>query len=116
MPSGRADRYVVGAHGPSIDPSGDRAMTSRRERPEDAGGDNVLARRRVGWALALGGAAIVLYELVALVGSALAGPEGMDRGAVWTILLMILVTFLTVGGIGWGLYRTIRDRDRTGGS
>ncbi len=88
-------------------------MTSRNEDSEDAGGD-VLSRRRVGWALALGGAAIVLYELVALVRSAFGGPEGMERGAVWTILLMILVTFLTIAGIGWGLYRAVRDRDRTG--
>lgn len=91
-------------------------MTSRREGSDDAGGDDVLARRRVGWALALGATAVVLYELVALVASALSGPEGMERGAVWTILLMILVTFLTVGGIGWGLYRAVRDRDRTRGS
>lgn len=90
-------------------------MTSRRSDPDqDAGGD-VLDRRRVGWALALGGAAIVLYELAALVYSAIAGPEGMERGAVWTILLMILVTFFTVAGIGWGLYRAIRDGDRTQG-
>lgn len=83
------------------------------ETDPDHGGDGVLDRRRVGWALALGGAAIVLYELVALVRSGIAGPGGMERGAVWTILLMILVTFLTVAGIGWGLYRAIRDRDRT---
>lgn len=67
----------------------------------------------MGWALALGGAAIVVYELVALVGSAIGGPEGMERGAVWTILLMIVVTFSTVAGIGWGLYRAVRDHDRT---
>lgn len=90
-------------------------MTRRNDGTEDHG-DGVLDRRRVGWALAVGGTAIVLYELVALVRSALAGPEGMERGAVWTILLMILVTFLTVGGIGWGLYRAVRGRDRRDGS
>lgn len=88
-------------------------MRSRETKSDDDGGDGVLDRRRVGWALALGGAAIVLYELVALVGSAIGGPEGMERGAVWTMLLMILVTFLTVAGIGWGLYRAVRDRDET---
>lgn len=91
-------------------------MTSRRPDSDEPGGNGVLDRRRVGWALVLGGTAIVLYELAALVRSAVAGPEGMERGAVWTILLMILVTFLTVAGIGWGLYRAVRDRDRTGGA
>lgn len=88
-------------------------MTGRETDPEDAGGDGVLDRRRVGWALALGATAIVLYELAALLGSAIGGAEGMERGAVWTMLLMILVTFSTVAGIGWGLYRAVRDRDRT---
>lgn len=75
-----------------------------------------LDRRRVGTALAVGGAAVVAYELVALVLSALRGPGGVDRGAVWAILLMIFVTFVTVGGIGWGLYRALRPPDRSSGS
>lgn len=82
---------------------------------EDESDDTVLRRRSIGWALALGGAAVVLYELAALLASALGGPEGMERGAVWTILLMILVTFLTIGGIGWGLYSAVRERDRGSG-
>lgn len=85
-------------------------MTRRESGPDD--GDGMLDRRRVGWTLAVGGAVIVLFEIGVLLASALGGPGGMERGAVWTILLMIFVTFLTVGGIGWGLYRAIRDRDR----
>lgn len=83
--------------------------------PSEPDETDPLDRRRLGWALALGAAAVVLYEVGALVASALGGPGGMDRGAVWTILLMIFVTFGTVGGIGWGLYRTLRDRDAADG-
>lgn len=79
--------------------------------PKEPDETDPLARRRIGWALAVGAAAVVLYEVGALVASAVGGAGGMDRGAVWTILLMIFVTFGTVGGIGWGLYRTLRDRD-----
>lgn len=86
-------------------------MTRRETDPDDAEAGGVLDRRRVGWALAVGATVVVLYELAALLASALGGNGGMERGAVWTILLMILVTFLTVGGIGWGLYRAVRDRD-----
>lgn len=60
-------------------------------------------------ALALGAAAVVGYELWQLLHAAVTGPGGMDRGAVWAILLMILVTFLTVGGIGYGLSAAMRD-------
>lgn len=84
---------------------------SRRDTRQETGDDGgPPARRRVGTALALGGAAVVVYELAALVLSAVRGPGGLDRGAVWTIVLMILVTFATIGGIGWGIYRLLRDR------
>lgn len=82
-------------------------MTRRESEPDDS----VLDRRLIGWALGGGGAVVVLYELAALLASAIGGPEGMERGAVWTILLMIVVTFLTIGGIGWGLYSALRDGD-----
>lgn len=62
-------------------------------------------RRRLGLALAVGATAVVLVELVSLV-IALAGePDPTEIGALWAILLMILVTFATIGAIGWGLYR-----------
>lgn len=80
------------------------------------GGGSPLDRPRLGRALAVGSAVIVLLVLASLVAIVLGPVAGMERGALWTILLMILVTFLTVGGIGWGLYRTLRDhteeRDR----
>lgn len=90
-------------------------MTRQETEPTEGDGGGVLDRRRVGWSLAAGAALVVLYELAALLASALGGGGGMDRAAVWVILLMILVTFLTVAGIGWGLYRAIRDRDRRSG-
>lgn len=72
-------------------------------------GGSPLDRPRLGRALAVGSVVVVLLVLVSLVAIVLGPVAGMERGALWTILLMILVTFATVGGIGWGLYRTFRD-------
>lgn len=72
-------------------------------------------RRRLGLALAIGAALVVLVELVSLV-IALAGEvEPTEIGALWAILLMILVTFGTIGGIGWGLYRDTTSGDGSDG-
>ena len=76
------------------------------------------SRKGLGAGLAVGAVIVVLYELWALVRFLVAGEGGLERGAVWTILLMIAVTFLTVGGIGWGLYRAFvagRDDDASRG-
>lgn len=87
-------------------------MTGRESNAGDTGAERVLGRRLIGWALGAGGAGVILFELAALISSAVGGgPEGTEQGAVWTILLMILVTFLTLGGFGWGLYRAIRGDD-----
>ena len=66
-----------------------------------------LERPRLGRALAVGSVVIVLLVLGSLV-LVLGRSAGVEAGAIWTILLMILVTFGTVGGIGWGLWRTTR--------
>lgn len=63
-----------------------------------------LDRPGLGRALAVGSVVIVLLVLASLV-FVLARSAGVEAGAIWTILLMILVTFATVGGIGWGLWR-----------
>lgn len=68
-----------------------------------------LDRGGLGLALAVGSVVIVLLVLGSLVVLVLGPAAGMERGALWAILLMILVTFLTVGGIGWGLYRAIGE-------
>lgn len=78
------------------------------------GGGSPLDRPRLGRALAVGSVVIVLLVLASLVTIVLGPVVGMERGALWTILLMILVTFATVGGIGYGLYRSLRDG--TGGA
>lgn len=62
-------------------------------------------RRRLGLALAVGATTVVLVELVSLVIALAAEPDPTEIGALWAILLMILVTFATIGAIGWGLYR-----------
>lgn len=77
------------------------------------------SRRGLGVGLGVGATIVVFYEVWALVRFLAGGEGGLERGAVWTILLMIAVTFLTVGGIGWGLYRAIaghRDGDGHGGA
>lgn len=68
------------------------------------------SRKGLGAGLAVGATVVVLYELWALVRFLAGGEAGLERGAVWTILLMIAVTFLTVGGIGWGFYRAFAAR------
>lgn len=86
------------------------------EAPEDTRPDR---RRRLGLALAIGSAVVVLVELVSLVVALARGTEPTEIGALWAILLMILATFGTVGAIGWGLYRSFgtdteqQGRDRT---
>lgn len=76
---------------------------------DTAGGSSPLDRTTLGRALAIGSVVVVLLVLVSLVAIVLGPVAGMERGALWTILLMIFVTFGTVGGIGWGLYRSLRD-------
>lgn len=75
-----------------------------------------VERKGLGLALAVGSAVVVLLVLGSLVALVLGPAAGMERGALWAVLLMILVTFLTVGGIGWGLYRAIgaAGEDRPG--
>lgn len=72
-------------------------------------------RRLLGWVLAVGAVLVVLVELVNLVRALAGDADPLETGALWTILLMILVTFGTVGAIGWGLYRAIRQTSREGG-
>ena len=69
-------------------------------------------RRRLGLALAIGATVVVLVELVSLVIALLGEVDPTELGALWAILLMILVTFATIGGIGWGLYRSSEDGGR----
>lgn len=64
-------------------------------------------RRRLGLALAVGAAVVVLVELASLVAALATGTDPAEIGALWAILLMILATFGTVGAIGWGLYRSL---------
>ncbi len=74
---------------------------------DDADAGSPLDRPLLGRALAVGSAVVVLMVLVSLTVIVLGPAAGMERGALWTILLMILITFATVGGIGWGLYRAV---------
>lgn len=80
-------------------------------RPE---GDSPLRRRRLGVSLAVGSVVIVLTVLSSLAVLVYGSAAGVERGAIWAILLMILVTFATVGGIGYGFYRSSRDGTRDG--
>lgn len=83
------------------------------EAPEDTRPDR---RRRLGLALAIGSAVVVLVELVSLVVALARGTDPTEIGALWAILLMILATFGTVGAIGWGLYRSFgTDTEHEGG-
>jgi hypothetical protein len=67
-----------------------------------------VSRKGLGIGLAVGALLVVGYELFGLVSSLASAADGVERGATYTILLMILVTFLTVGGIGYGLFRAAR--------
>lgn len=69
-----------------------------------------LSRKRIGIGLGVGSVVVVAYELYGLVSSLGVAGDGVERGATITILLMILVTFATVGGIGYGLFRSVRTR------
>lgn len=82
-------------------------------RGDDGAGGSPLDRPRLGRALAIGSVIVVLLVLISLVAIVLGPVAGVERGALWTILLMILVTFATLGGIGYGFYRS--SRDGTGG-
>lgn len=94
---------------------------SHRAGSEEAPGEDVsrregssassspLSRKGVGMGLGVGSLVVVGYELVGLVTSLESTGDGVERGATYTILLMILVTFVTVGGIGYGLFRAVRD-------
>lgn len=85
-------------------------MTREREA------DSPLDRRGLGLSLAVGSVVIVLLVLVSLAVLVAGSAAGLERGALWAILLMILVTFATVGGIGYGLYRSLgRDADEEPG-
>lgn len=76
---------------------------------ENRAEDRPDRRRRLGAALAVGAALVVLVELASLVRALAGESDPLESGALWTILLMILVTFGTVAAIGWGLYLAIRD-------
>lgn len=76
-----------------------------------ADGADPTERRSLGLALGIGAATVVVVELVMLVRVALGPGEAFEQAAIWAVLLMITVTFLTVGGIGYGFYR-----DRTRGT
>lgn len=78
-------------------------------RERDPGRRSPLQRRVLGIALATGSVLIVLAVLGSLLTFVLGSAAGVEEGAVWTILLMILVTFGTVGWIGWGLFSALRD-------
>lgn len=70
-------------------------------------------RTTLGLALAIGAMVVVLVEIAVLVYVALGPGEGFERAAIWAVLLMINVTFLTVAGIGYGFYRDrTRETDR----
>ena len=69
-------------------------------------------RRRLGLALAVGATVVVLVELVSLVIALLGEVDPTEVGALWAILLMILVTFGTIAVIGWGLYRSSESGGR----
>lgn len=90
--------------------SGDPAGETPDGGARDA--DSRLDRKRLGVSLGVGSVAVVAYELVGLVSALDSSAGGVERGATLTILLMIVVTFLTVGGIGYGLYRAVRGRAR----
>lgn len=89
--------------------SADRQSSDGADRQSP--GDQGRAWRRFGIALGVGVIAVFLYEIVGLVRTLLES-SGVERGAVWAILLMILVTFLAVGLIGGGLARAIRRAGR----
>lgn len=69
-------------------------------------------RRSLGLVLGVGAVTVVLVELSVLIYVALGPGDDFERAAIWAVLLMITVTFLTVGGIGYGFYR---DRTRGAG-
>lgn len=62
-------------------------------------------RTTLGKSLAIGAGVVVLVELAVLVYVALGPGEGFERAAIWAVLLMINVTFLTVAGFAYGFYR-----------
>lgn len=72
-----------------------------------------VGRKGLGIGLAVGALLVVGYELFGLVSSLASAADGVERGATYTILLMILVTFLTVGGIGYGLFQASRRAGST---
>ena len=86
-------------------------MSPHREAdgPGAPGEEAPLQRRRLGVSLAVGSVVIVLTVLSSLAVLVYGSAAGVERGAIWAILLMILVTFATVGGIGYGFYRSFRD-------
>ena len=62
-------------------------------------------RTNLGLALGAGALAVVAVEVAVLIHVATGPGDGFERAAIWVVLLMITVTFLTVGGIGYGFYR-----------
>ena len=66
-------------------------------------------RTNLGLVLGTGALTVVAVEVVVLIHVATGPGDGFERAAIWVVLLMITVTFLTVGGIGYGFYR---DRTR----
>ena len=73
-------------------------------------------RTKLGLVLGAGALTVVAVEVVVLIHVATGPGDGFERAAIWAVLLMITVTFLTVAGIGYGFYRDhVRNRG-TGGS
>lgn len=63
--------------------------------------------------LAGGVLVVFLYHIASLVGAFARLEAAFDRGAVWTILFMIAVTFGTLAVIGGGLAASLRGEEAT---
>ena len=66
-------------------------------------------------ALLVGCVVVFAFEMITLIGALDDFEAGMEKGALWAMLLMIFSTLGVVVVIGGGLYRAIRrDRGRGG--
>ncbi len=61
-------------------------------------------------------AAIFVWEIVGLIGSVSRAEEGMETGAVLSILFMIAATLGVVVVIGGGLWRALRRTEKGDGA